>query len=208
MSKKKNKNEQNKNIVNTKESSTTQETEQLSKGEKIFYRITITVGVLAILLIIILVLTGGGDKESIAKKYNSLTNDNVFKTIKYNELEEKINNKEEFQLLVISNTQQDSNYFIYCVDYMMKSVNEEKGTKGEIYIINPVYLKDDQKTLFKDIDTNILKGPSIIKFEYTDQTIVDHSVDGNSSTRYLLENYENNYFNLLARYFNDCYNEK
>ena len=36
--------------------------------------------------------------------------------------QEKINNKETFQVLLINNQQEDADYYIYCVDYMMKSV--------------------------------------------------------------------------------------
>lgn len=181
------------------------EKEELSKGEKIFHYVTILIGLIVIMIIFASIIFGGGDKSIIANRFDSLSKDHVFLNIDYDELQEKINNKETFQVLLINNQQEDADYYIYCVDYMMKSVNEELETNEEIFILNPKSLSNDEDDLFIDIDKDILKSPNIINFYHGEDVLPDHSIDGNSSTRYSLDDYSNNYFSLLAKYFNDCY---
>lgn len=181
--------------------------EEQSKFEKILYRLILIIGVGLILVIILGTIITGGDKQKIANKYKSLTKDNVFETIKYKELVEKINNKEKFQLLLISDYYQDADYYIYCVDAIVKEINEKNGTEEKIYIIDPLYLDNQEKKLFTEVDKDILKTPNLILYEHTDSTVVDNSVDGNSTIRYFVSEYENNYYNLLVKYLLDCYEE-
>lgn len=201
----KNKKLKKEKLVKNNKTETVVEKEELTKGEKIFHLVTVLVGTLAILIIIASVIFGGGDKSVIANRFEGLTKDHVFVSIDYEELKEKIDNKETFQVLLINNKQKDANYYIYCVDYMMKSVNEELGTNEEIYILNPESLSKDEDDLFIDIDKDILKSPNIINFYHGEDVRPDYSIDGNSSTRYNIDEYNNNYFSLLAKYFNDCY---
>ncbi len=211
---KKNKNKLSKNIDETdkKETKEVIEKEPLSKGEKIFHTILFSVGGLLILLIIIFSIGTGGDKNMIARKYNSITNENVFEMLDYEELVAKIDNKETFQVLVINNTQHEANYYIYCVNEIVTQMNEENIKNGSseeqaIYVLDPVYLEKEEQKIFKEIDKSILEEPSLVLFGHNEDTIGDKSVELNSTDRYFIEDFSGNSWNLLVKYFKDCENE-
>jgi len=211
---KKNKNKLTKNIDKTdrKETKEVVEKEPLSKGEKIFHTILFSVGGLLILLIIIFSIGTGGDKNMIARKYNSITNENVFAMLDYEELVAKIDNKETFQVLVINNKQHEANYYIYCVNEIVTQINEEniKNSTSEeqtIYVLDPAYLEKEEQKIFKEIDKSILEEPSLVLFGHNEDTIGDKSVEFNSTDRYFIEDFSGNSWNLLVKYFKDCENE-
>lgn len=198
--------------------------EEMSKGEKLFFRILFGVGALLIVLIIIFSIGTGGDKNILARKYNSITNENVFDMIDYDDLMEKINNKETFQVLVINSKQTDANYYIYCVNEIIMQTNAQNKLESDsnndlendsenkdyseivIYVLDPANLDKDEEKLFKEIDKSILTEPSLVQFGYDEDTIGDKSVEFNSTDRYFIDDFSGNCWNLLVKYFDDCYN--
>ena len=188
-----------------KEEKVVQETNEQSKFEKILYRTIVILGLVAIVAIILGTIITGSDKKKIANKYDSLTEDNVFETIKYKDLVEKIKNKETFQLLLISDLYSDADYFIYCVDDILKQINKKNELDETIYIIDPLQLDNDEVKLFKDVDKDMIKSANLIYYSYSESTVVDESVDENSTIRYNLSDFDGNYYNLLVKYLKDCY---
>lgn len=189
--------------------------EEMTKGEKLFFRILFGIGALLIVLIIIFSIGTGGDKNMIARKYNSITNENVFDMIDYDDLIEKIENKETFQVLVINNKQKGANDYIYYVNEIIRQTNEESLESDEIdktessqeiviYVLDPVYLDKDEEKIFKEIDKSILLEPSLVQFGHNEDTIGDKSVEFNSTDRYFVEDFGGSYWSLLIKYFNDC----
>ena len=79
----------NDKINNKKSEKNDSPKEEMTKGEKLFFRILLGIGALLIVLIIIFSIGTGGDKNMIARKYNSITNENVFDMIDYDDLIEK-----------------------------------------------------------------------------------------------------------------------
>lgn len=199
--------------------------EEMTKGEKLFFKILFGIGALLIVLIIIFSIGTGGDKNMIARKYNSITNENVFDMIDYDDLIEKIENKETFQVLVINNKQKGANDYIYYVNEIIRQTNEENNLNVEdneeslesdeidktessqeivIYVLDPVYLDKDEEKIFKEIDKSILLEPSLVQFGHNEDTIGDKSVEFNSTDRYFVEDFGGSYWSLLIKYFNDC----
>ena len=117
----------NDKISNKKTEKNDSPKEEMTKGEKLFFRILFGIGALLIVLIIIFSIGTGGDKHMIARKYNSITNENVFDMIDYDDLIEKIENKETFQVLVINNKQKGANDYIYYVNEIIRQTNEENN---------------------------------------------------------------------------------
>lgn len=199
------------NLINaTKDNKTEKpEKEQLSRGEKIFTNVTLMVGLLAIIIIVLVSIPYGGEKERIARKFDTLSNDNVYTYIEYDEIRDKIAACETFQVLLINTSQDDADEIIYYIDEIVKDYEENK----EI-VLQPIYIFDtskisknkDQETYFKkNVGSNIFDAPNIIYYE---KTIRDYSVDTYSSCRYELSDFSNNYWRLLLRYFDDAINKK
>lgn len=215
----------NDKISNKKTEKNDSPKEEMTKGEKLFFRILFGIGALLIVLIIIFSIGTGGDKNMIARKYNSITNENVFDMIDYDDLIEKIENKETFQVLVINNKQKGANDYIYYVNEIIRQTNEENNLNVEdneenlesdeidktessqeivIYVLDPVYLDKDEEKIFKEIDKSILLEPSLVQFGHNEDTIGDKSVEFNSTDRYFVEDFGGSYWSLLIKYFNDC----
>ena len=215
----------NEKISNKKTEKNDSPKEEMTKGEKLFFRILFGIGALLIVLIIIFSIGTGGDKNMIARKYNSITNENVFDMIDYDDLIEKIENKETFQVLVINNKQKGANDYIYYVNEIIRQTNEENNLNVEdneenlesdeidktessqeivIYVLDPVYLDKDEEKIFKEIDKSILLEPSLVQFGHNEDTIGDKSVEFNSTDRYFVEDFGGSYWSLLIKYFNDC----
>lgn len=184
------------------------EKEEVSKAEKIFVRCVIIIGAALILLIIILNINTGGDKNMLARKYKSITSDNIFEIIKYDQCINMIETRDEdFQVLFIQKEYEKSDYYIWCVDRICKET--ENDNIQTVYILDTSYLSSSESLYFKNLLGESIKQPTLIHFGRTEDTIVEKCVDLNSTVRYNLDNYENNYWNLLVKYFNDCeYAEK
>ena len=98
--------------------------EEMSKFEKIFVYSVVSLAVILLIIVIIANIGTGGDKNVLARKYPSLSSDNVFEIIDMKELKTKINNKEKFQVLFINKGQHDADYYIYCVDDIAKTLTQ------------------------------------------------------------------------------------
>lgn len=190
--------EKQNNKQNKSEIAQIQETQ--SRSEKIFSYILIGVAVIAILSIVIFCLFNGGEKKNIAKKFTSLTEDNVYEYITYSELQNKVKNGEDFEVVLVDKDLENANYYLYCVDSIVKQYqnNEEYDVPEVIYILLTSKLSEEEQKYFTDINRKILKQPNIVHFSIV---IKEYSVDLDSTTIYKLEEYGSNYFALLQKYF-------
>lgn len=173
--------------------------EEKSKFEKIVSYIIYAVGAALIILVIALSINCHGDAGRLAKKYKSLTNENVYELVKFDELQEMISNGEKFDLLLINTKFDEANYFIYCTDLVAKNNNIET-----VYVFDTYKLKDEETKFFKDIKYNILKAPHIVSY---DVTIEDYSVPVDCTVFYDVEEYDNNVYYLIENYFEKMYSE-
>ena len=181
--------------------------EEATKTEKIISYVLIGVAFLAIIIIIIVAFLSGGEKKKIANRFDSLSKDNVFTVLSYNKLQEKVQNGEEFEVVLVSNKQESANYFVYCVDLIVKQYqNDEKYESVDtIYLLYIEKLKEEELDYFKKIDKKLLDGPVIIHYK----TILKKtSVDFDKSNNYRLEEYGGNAFALLQKYFENNINLK
>lgn len=174
--------------------------EEATKTEKIVMYVLIGVALLAVLLIFIIAISSGSEKKKIAKRFDSLSSDNVFTLISYEKLQEKVNNGEEFEVLLISDKQEEANYFIYCVDLIVKQYqNDENYEKIDtIYLLLTDKLKEDERKYFTNIDKKLLDAPIMVHYK---TILKDQSVDFDKSNNYRIEEYGNNVCALLQKYF-------
>ena len=174
--------------------------EEATKTEKIVMYVLIGVALLAVLLIFIIAISSGSEKKKIAKRFDSLSSDNVFTLISYDKLQEKVNNGEEFEVLLINDKQEEANYFIYCVDLIVKQYqNDENYEKIDtIYLLLTDKLKEDERKYFTNIDKKILDAPIMVHYKTILKT---QSVDFDKSNNYRIEEYGNNVCALLQKYF-------
>lgn len=183
--------------------------EPMSKFEKIFVSCVLGLGLIFLIIVIIVSIGTGGDKNIIARKFPTLDKDNVFELVEIKDVKQKINNKENFQLLLINKYQEDADYYIYCVDDIIKDLNKSYDRNDVIYVLDSSYLKDEDIDYFRrdlDLEKAIIENPSLIYFAYDEKVVNnEHSVDRNSTDRYNVDKFENNYFNLLVKYFYDSY---
>lgn len=174
--------------------------EEATKTEKIVMYVLIGVALLAVLLIFIIAISSGSEKKKIAKRFDSLSSDNVFTLISYDKLQEKVNNGEEFEVLLISDKQQEANYFIYCVDLIVKQYQNDENYDqiDTIYLLLTDKLKEDERKYFTNIDKKLLDAPIMVHYKTILKT---QSVDFDKSNNYRIEEYGNNVCALLQKYF-------
>ncbi len=198
MSKKTNINKDNRNNKVNKEK------KEHTKFEKIGATIIFSIGAILIILTIFLNINYHGDKDKIAKRFDSLTYDNVYTWISYDDVMTKLDNLEDFELVLVNNKQENSNYFVYCVDALTKYLESNDKEIGPIYMLYTSNLKEDQMKLFKNrYNKELFNGPCIIHFG---KELKSYSTDLDCSTRYKLENYKGNYYDLIFAYFKNNYN--
>lgn len=181
--------------------------ENATKTEKIIGYVLVGVAVLAILLIIIITLLTGSEKNKIAKRFDSLTKENVFTYVTYEKLQEKVQNGEEFEVVLVDDRNSNTNYFVYCVDLIVKQYqNDENYDSDEvIYLLITNNLKDDERKYFTNIDKRLLDEPIIIHYK----TILKaQSVDLDKSNNYRIDEYGNNIYALLQKYFENNFLSK
>ena len=135
--------------INKKETSEVVVKEEKSKVEKIVTYVIYGVVVVLITLVIALSINCNGDAGRIAKKYSSLDVDNVFEYIKFDELNEKIENGETFYVLLISTQLDDADYYIFCVNQIVKMMQSE-NIEGidKIYLFDTYDLEDEDSKAF------------------------------------------------------------
>ena len=180
--------------------------EEATKTEKIVSYILIGAALLAVLLIFIFALLSGGEKNKIARRYNSLTKDNVFTLVTYDKFQEKVQNGDDFEVVLVSEKQEGTNYFVYCVDMIVKQYKSsvEYDISDEIFLLNIDKLSDDERKFFTNIDKRLLNDPIIVHFK---PILKAQSVDYDKSNNYHLDEYGNNVFALLQKYFEYNFNK-
>ena len=171
-----------------------------TKTEKIISYVLIGAALLAVFLIFLIAILSGGEKQKIAKKFDSLTKDNVFTYVTYEKLQEKVNNGEEFEVLLISDKQENANYFIYCVDLIVKQYQNDENYESveTILLLNIDKLDENERKYFTNIDKRILNEPVVVHYK---KMLKAQSVDYDKSNNYRIDEYGNNVFALLQKYF-------
>lgn len=204
-----------KELTNNKDNKNNEvvESQPKSKFEKIFISVIFAVAAILIIVVVICNINTGGDKNILARKYKSLKSDNVFEIVTFDEFKTKINNKENFHLVLINSSQKDANYYIYCVDDIVREINKSSEENMAIYVLDSSNLEKKEKSYMRvelELEKEIFDSPNVIMFTYDEdiQVNTEHSVDGNSTDRYKLEKYEDNYWNLLVQFFKDCESEE
>lgn len=194
--------------INKKETSYVVVKEEKSKVEKIVTYVIYGVVVVLITLVIALSINCNGDAGRIAKKYSSLDIDNVFEYIKFDELNEKIENGETFYVLLISTQLDDADYYIFCVNQIVKMMQSE-NIEGidKIYLFDTYDLEDEEIKFFKNVKYNILKSPNLLYYDNTN-SLDTKSVVESSTVFYDVEEYYNNQYYLIIDYFKDIYTEE
>ena len=174
--------------------------EPATKTEKIISYVLIGAALLAVFLIFLIAILSGGEKQKIAKKFDSLTKDNVFTYVTYEKLQEKVNNGEEFEVLLISDKQENANYFIYCVDLIVKQYQNDENYESveTIFLLNIDKLDENERKYFTNIDKRILNEPVVVHYK---KMLKAQSVDYDKSNNYRIDEYGNNVFALLQKYF-------
>ncbi len=166
--------------------------------EKKFTYILISFAVLAILIVILVNIPWGGDKAKIRKEFGNLEKDHVYETITLNEVFKKQNSDEQFQLFVGSSQTVSEKSFAYEANRLAKQYNLKT-----IYYLDSSKLTDIELINLKHETNSYAELPSLFYFEPN---------EGKSTTPYIsglkeLENFDNNWRNLLTQYFLDCYGE-
>ena len=199
--------------VNNEEEKPKKNKEPMSKVEKMIYSIIMIVAMVAIVVIVLIYIPWGGEKECIARKYKVISKDNVYQYIEFDELRSKIQNGDEFHVLLVNKSQANYDDYVFYVDYIVKAFNEDSDSEikiDTIYLFDTTNLSkekyaDQVKYLKKNIDKNILDNPNVV---YYHKTINDYSADVNTTGRYDLSNYSGNIWKMIITYFYDCYAEE
>lgn len=173
---------------------------EMSSTEKKFNTVVLLIGVIAILIIILVNIPWNGSGSKIMKEYEYLEKDHVFTSIDIDELKEKIESGEEFQLYIGNGDIDGVDYFVYYADQLAKKYDVEK-----IYYLSSKKMTTSDLEFVRENSINELSMgvPNIIFFEPTE--------DGNSKASRIsgLEDFEeyygSNYWLLLEEYFKNCY---
>lgn len=169
---------------------------QETRAEKIFYAVILSIGAIIILAIIMFNIPWGGDAVKISKEYRYLDkNNHVYETLEVNELKEKLDNAESFQLYIGNSNLEDVDYFVYYANELAKKYGVEK-----IYYINSKELKSEDVLYLKQnsIDELSIEVPSLIYYK-------DGKASRISSAEDFDKYYGSNYYLLLKDYFLNCY---
>ena len=205
--------DRNKKLDNNKENDNNNvkdKKENLTPLEKKIMNIIIILACVAIVVIVLIYIPWGGEKERISRKYKVIPKDNVYEYIEFDELITKIQNGDEFHVLLVNKSQDNYDDYIFYVDYIVKAFNEDSDNDikiDKVYLFDTTNLskekyEDQVKYLRKNIDKNILDNPNVV---YYRKTINDYSADVNTTGRYDVSNYSNNIWKMIDTYFYDCY---
>lgn len=169
--------------------------------EKKLTKIMLILGAVAIVAVILIFFPWGGEKGKIRGEYDFLeNNDHVFTYITMDEIKTNIDNGKSFQLYLGNETLNNVNYFVYYVNQLAKSNNEEV-----VYYLDFFDMSIDDLTYIRskssvEVETSV---PTMIYFK---QDIVENiSKAFDISCIRNLKDYESNYWLLLEDYFRNCY---
>lgn len=171
----------------------------MSEREKKFTYILVALAVVAIIIVILVNVPLGGDKARIRREFGNLEKEHIFETITYDEVFEKINSGETFQLFVGSSFTVNDKSFAYEADKLAKEYNLET-----IYYLRLYELTETQITDLKVETSSYVVFPSLFLFELDEDT--NKSVAYNISGLKDLKDFGNNWQLLLTQYFEECYN--
>ena len=123
-------------------------------------------------------------------------------------MNEKIENGETFYVLLISTQLDDADYYIFCVNQIVKMMQSE-NIEGidKIYLFDTYDLEDEEIKFFKNVKYNILKSPNLLYYDNTN-SLDTKSVVESSTVFYDVEEYYNNQYYLIIDYFKDIYTEE
>lgn len=172
---------------------------EMTDKEKKFTYILVGLAVIAIIIVILIYVPLGGDRTQIRREFGNLDKDHVFKSITYEEVFEKINSGEEFQLFVGSSQTVSDKSFAYEANKLAKEYNIKT-----IYYLRLYNLTETQLTNLKVETSRYVEFPSLFYFELDEDT--NKSFAYNISGLKDLEEYSNNWQLLLTQYFEECYN--
>lgn len=165
-------------------------------SEKLLRNILFSVAGVAILIVILVSIPWGGDKGRIMREYDSLEDRNhVFVTISFDDLMNKINKGETFQVYVGSSTIPECEQFVFEANKLAK----QNGI-DTIYYLNYANLNEDQITQVKIKSNLSITFPTLIYWENDGATSTAFHI----SSLKELANYDSNWSILLTEYFEDC----
>ena len=169
---------------------------QETRAEKIFYRIVVILGLLAILVIVLVNIPWGGDSAKIAKKYEYLNKgEHVFVTLKEDELKKKIENGDSFQLYIGREDLENVDYFVYYANELA-----EEYKVSEIYYLDTKKISSETLLYLRQnsIDELSIEVPNLIFY-------VNGKASRISGAEDFDKYYGSNYYLLLKNYFENCY---
>lgn len=170
--------------------------EPMSRTQKIFMTVVMSVMVAAIILVVLLNIPWGGDKAKIAKAYDSLSKDHVFKTATVDEMTALAKENGSFYLMVSSPSLSTANQFVYEVN----AVAKEEGISLVYYIDSTSLTASEIRSVRALVDDSGVTFPSLAKFVPTENgssaTPSAHCCDRTDS--HSLTNYQGN-LRLLVR---------
>lgn len=173
---------------------------EMSSTEKKFNAIVLLIGAIAILIIILVNIPWNGSGSKIMKEYDYLEKNHVFVSTDIDELKEKIENGDEFQLYIGNGDIEDANYFVYYADQLAKKYGVE-----EIYYLSSKKMSTSDLEFVRENSINELSMgvPNMIFFEPTESG--SSKASRISGLEDFEEYYGSNYWLLLEEYFKNCY---
>ncbi|MDD3999830.1 MAG: hypothetical protein PHX62_02910 [Bacilli bacterium] len=165
-------------------------------NEKKVSYIIVAVALLAIVAVILISIPWGGDKAAINAEYDSIEdNDHIFVSLKYDELIEKIENNQTFQVYIGSSELPQAESFVF----MTNKLGKERGI-DTIYYLNSSKLTEIELLDIKGRSSTSITLPTLIYWM---------AGDFESNTPYIsslknFKDYNSNWSILLTEYFDEC----
>jgi len=172
--------------------------EKMTAGEKKFTIILASLALIAIIIVILVYVPVGGDRSKIRREFGNLDKKHVFESISYDEVIEKINKGETFQLFIGSSFTVSDKSFAYEANQLAKEYNVEK-----IYYLRLYKLTNIQISNLKAETSVYVEFHSLFYFEYDED--LNKSYAYNISGLKNPSEYGNNWQLLLDQYFQECY---
>ena len=170
--------------------------EPLTKAEKIFRAVVYTLGIIAVIIVLVIFIPKGGKKDKLIEEFPYLEENHIVEEIDFESFKEKLATDEKFQLIIGNNTLEDATYYVVYSNELLKEYNVEK-----LYYINTLNLSKNEKNYFKQnlgLTNSIFDDMNLIYFE--DGIIISQTFTGD------LEE-EGNCWDQLVKYFKECYGE-
>ena len=170
--------------------------EPLTKAEKIFTSIIVTLGVIAAIIVLIVVVPKEGKKDPVVQQFPYLEENHIVEEIEFNEFKSLLSSEDEFQLIIGHSSLEDATYYVVYSNELLKAYGVEK-----LYYINSSELSKTEKNYFKQelgLTNTIFEEMNLIYF-------VDGIIASQTFTGDLV--IEGNCWDQLVKYFKECYGE-